>query len=192
MECGPTVLTRSDDGNDLQGVVAMIRVCTDRDLSAIHAIINASAQAYRGVIPCDCWREPYMSFESLAREIDDGVIFWGLERTGELLGVMGIQDRTTVTLIRHAYVSPRERRNGIGTELLRHLSLLSDAPFLVGTWGDASWAIDFYRKNGYHLLAREEKDRLLERFWSVPARQARASVVLADTRWLEMSAANSK
>ena len=82
----------------------MIRECTDSDLNSIFEIINDAAQAYKGVIPNDCWSEPYMPFEELRHEIEDGVVFWGLERDGQLLGVMGIQDRGDVTLIRHAYV----------------------------------------------------------------------------------------
>lgn len=56
----------------------MIRRCDDRDLEPIWNIINDAAQAYKGIIPADRCTEPYMSKQGLAREIDEGVVFWGL------------------------------------------------------------------------------------------------------------------
>ena len=161
----------------------MIRECTDSDLNSIFEIINDAAQAYKGVIPNDCWSEPYMPFEELRHEIEDGVVFWGLERDGQLLGVMGIQDRGDVTLIRHAYVRARGQKQGIGTRLLRRLEGMAEKPLLVGTWADALWAISFYEKNGYTLVSEEEKYRLLRKYWSIPERQVETSVVLADEKW---------
>ena len=161
----------------------MIRACTDRDLPVICAIVNDAAQAYRGAIPEDRWHEPYMPLAELRGEIAAGVRFWGWEEGGELAGVMGIQDRGEVDLIRHAYVKTRHRRRGAGTELLRHIESLSAKPILIGTWAAAGWAIRFYEKHGYHVLSRAETEPLLRRYWSVPERQIATSVVLASARW---------
>jgi GNAT superfamily N-acetyltransferase len=157
----------------------MIRQCSESDFNAIFEIINDAAAAYKGVIPDDRWHEPYMPVEEIRQAIEDGVVFWGHEHEGRMAGVMGIQDKGDVALIRHAYVYTRLRRQGIGTKLLRHLEGLTDKPILVGTWKTAEWAISFYRKNGYTLVADKEKDRLLCRYWSIPERQVETSVVLA-------------
>ncbi len=157
----------------------MIRRCTDQDDDAILAIVNDAAEAYRGIIPADRWHEPYMPAAELREELADGVEFWGWEEDGELAGVMGIQDRGDVTLIRHAYVRTTCRRGGIGTALLRHLETLTDRPILIGTWATAAWAIRFYEKNGYRMVTPEEKSRLLRRYWRIPERQVETSVVLA-------------
>jgi len=161
----------------------MIRRCGDADIAALYEIINDAAQAYRGVIPPDRWHEPYMPLEALRRELAEGVEFWGEEADGVLQGVMGIQHRGEVDLIRHAYVRTHGRRQGIGTRLLAHLVASAHKPLLVGTWADARWAVRFYEKNGFRLLAREETERLLRRFWNVPARQIETSVVLASPAW---------
>lgn len=160
-----------------------IRACGPADVTAIFAIVNDAAQAYRGVIPADCWHEPYMPLEELQREIGDGVAFWAYESAGEIVGVMGIQDRGDVTLIRHAYVRTAHRRKGIGEELLRHLEATTTKPILIGTWSAATWAIRFYEKNGYRLLSRTEIEQLLRKYWSIPERQIQTSVVLANARW---------
>lgn len=157
----------------------MIRPCTDADFDAIHAIINDAAIAYRGVIPADCWHEPYMSREALASEIGNGVRFWGWEEAGELAGVMGIQDVKDVTLIRHAYVRTARRGEGIGGNLLHHLQTLTQRPLLVGTWATASWAIAFYEKHGFRLVPEPQKTELLKKYWTIPDRQIETSVVLA-------------
>jgi len=157
----------------------MIRECSGDDLAAIYEIINDAAQAYRGVIPEDRWQEPYMPMDELRAELRDGVRFWGYEADGELRGVMGVQDRNVVTLIRHAYVRTGVRNRGIGTALLRRLEALSDKPILIGTWAAAGWAIRFYQNNGYRLLTSEQTERLLRRYWNIPRRQIETSVVLA-------------
>jgi GNAT superfamily N-acetyltransferase len=161
----------------------MIRKCTEHDLSVIYEIINDAAQAYKGVIPVDRWHEPYMPIEDLMREIDDGVEFWGYEESGSLMGVMGLQDRGDVHLIRHAYVYTRSQNRGIATKLLRHLERMTDKPILIGTWADATWAIRFYEKNGYRPLSRSETERLLKKYWKIPERQVATSVVLANLKW---------
>jgi N-acetylglutamate synthase-like GNAT family acetyltransferase len=159
----------------------MIRKCDENDFEAIWEIINDGAQAYNGVIPRGRWRKPYMSQDELRHEIRDGVQFWGFEEDGVLTGVMGIQPVRHVTLIRHAYVRTQRQKAGIGTRLLAHLRTLASGPVLVGTWADASWAIQFYQKHGFRLVApREEKNALLKRYWTVPDEQAAVSVVLVD------------
>jgi N-acetylglutamate synthase-like GNAT family acetyltransferase len=158
----------------------MIRKCIASDYNTILAIINDAAQAYRGIIPEDRWNEPYMSFEELGAEIEDGIVFWAMERDRQLLGVMGIQDKGELTLIRHAYVLSRAQKMGIGTRLLKNLQSMTDKPILIGTWAAASWSISFYEKNGYSLVPEQEKNRLLRKYWSIPERQVETSVVLAN------------
>lgn len=161
----------------------MIRECTESDFTTMLQIINDAAQAYKGVIPNDCWNEPYMSSDELRIEIEDGVIFWGMEQDGQLIGIMGIQDKGVLTLIRHAYILTRAQKLGIGTRLLQHLENITEKPILIGTWAAASWAISFYEKNGYTVVSAEEKNRLLQKYWSIPERQIETSVVLANQRW---------
>jgi len=165
----------------------MIRKCTDSDFEMILEIINEAAQAYKGVIPVDRWHEPYMSREELKHEIEDQVCFWGFEEEDALVGVMGIQDKGDVTLIRHAYVRSNKKKQGIGTRLLCFLESTTEKPILIGTWADATWAIAFYKKNGYRLLPEEEKNRLLSKYWTIPKRQVVTSVVLANKRWMSPS-----
>ena len=160
-----------------------IRPCRAADVPALFAIINDAAHAYKGIIPADRWQAPYMPREELETEIAAGIAFWGAERDGQLLGVMGIQDRGDVTLIRHAYVRTAERRQGIGEALLRHLETLTAKPILIGTWSAATWAIAFYEKHGYRALSRPDIERLLRRYWRIPERQVETSVVLANARW---------
>ena len=164
----------------------MIRPCKLGDFEAIYEIVNDAAVAYKGVIPADRWHEPYMPREKLQHEIDAGVRFWGYEEgtdeteSGTLIGVMGIQDVQDVTLIRHAYVRTARRGQGIGGKLLSHLRTLTERPILIGTWAAASWAIRFYEKHGFRLVSREEKNRLLAKYWSIPRRQVETSVVLVE------------
>jgi N-acetylglutamate synthase-like GNAT family acetyltransferase len=161
----------------------MIRQCTDSDFEAIYEIINDAAQAYKGVIPEDRWHEPYISRIQLRREMEEGARFWGVEEERVLVGVMGIQDKGDVCLIRHAYIKTIRRKEGIGTRLLRHLESMTEKPILIGTWADATWAIRFYQKNGYRLLSEAEKNDLLRKYWNIPGRQVQTSVVLADRKW---------
>lgn len=160
----------------------MIRRCSDRDIEELYEVINDAAQAYKGVIPEACWHEPYMTLEALEQEIRDEVVFWCYEKNGVLLGVMGIQDRGPVTLMRHAYVRTASRNHGIGTVLLAHLEQLTSKPVLIGTWESAVWAVRFYEKNGYERLSRSQTDALLRKYWRLPDLQISTSVVLADTK----------
>jgi N-acetylglutamate synthase-like GNAT family acetyltransferase len=161
----------------------IIRKSVDADFPAMLAIVNDAARAYRGVIPKDRWREPYMPPHELEKEIADGVVFWVAEEDGRVAGVMGIQDKGDVALVRHAYVAPGTQRSGVGTQLLRHVEGLVDKPILIGTWAAASWAIQFYERNGFSVVPPDDKDRLLRTYWSIPARQIETSVVLANARW---------
>jgi N-acetylglutamate synthase-like GNAT family acetyltransferase len=161
----------------------MIRRCEKGDSGRIWEIINDGAQAYKGVIPADQWTEPYMSREEMQGEIEDGVVFWGFEDGGELVGVMGIQKVQDVTLIRHAYVKSEWQKRGIGAQLLTHLRRLTEDPILIGTWADAVWAIRFYEKDGFRMVGLAEKDRLLKKYWKISERQRETSVVLADSKW---------
>jgi N-acetylglutamate synthase-like GNAT family acetyltransferase len=163
----------------------MIRKSVDDDFAAMLAIINNAARAYRGVIPADRWHEPYMPADELSKEIASGVVFWVAEQEERLAGLMGIQDKGDIALVRHAYVAPDTQKSGVGTTLLRHVQSLTDKPILIGTWAAAAWAIEFYRRNGFTLVSTAQKDHLLQKYWSIPVRQIETSVVLADRRWME-------
>jgi len=154
----------------------MIRQLSHKDTDATCEIINQAAHAYRGVIPNDCYHEPYMPSQELRREMES-MIFFGWEEEGQLVGVMGFQPVQGVTLIRHAYVLPNYQRKGIGARLLTHLKQITKTNcLLVGTWSDSNWAIDFYQKHGFKLMPN--KDELLTRYWNIPQRQVQTSVVL--------------
>ncbi len=160
-----------------------IRPATPADTAEIFAIINDGALKYRGVIPEDRWHDPYMPMSELEREISAGVQFWIAEDGGRVAGVMGMQDKGAVALVRHAYVASSTQRKGIGTALLHRVQALTPKPILIGTWADATWAIDFYLRNGFAVVSHDDKERLLRAFWSIPSRQVETSVVLADANW---------
>ena len=154
----------------------MIRECQLDDMNRIHFIINEAARAYEGVIPGDCYHQPYMPMDELKREMKR-MTFFGWEASGELVGLMGFEPVKDTTLIRHAYILSQWQRQGIGSKLLNHLEGLVTTPrLLVGTWADAHWAITFYKKHGFSLLP--DKDELLKTYWDVPQRQVETSVVL--------------
>jgi GNAT superfamily N-acetyltransferase len=155
-----------------------IRRCDPADHAEIHAIINAAAEAYRGVIPADRWHEPYMPADALASELADGVTFSGCVAQGRLIGVMGVQHRLNVDLIRHAYVLPEWQGHGIGARLLEHLCRDAERPILIGTWKAANWAIRFYERHGFVRVHDRDVAPLLDTYWHVPARQIATSVVL--------------
>ena len=161
----------------------MITKSRTSDFKQIYEIINDAASAYKGIIPEDGWHEPYMSELELQNQIDRGVEFWCYSDNDEILGVMGIQDKSEVALIRHAYVKTTARNKGIGSKLLQHLSQLTKKPILIGTWADAIWAINFYKKHGFRLVSFTEKERLLRKYWMISLRQIETSVVLASPNW---------
>lgn len=161
----------------------MIQTLLPSDFDAILKVINDAAQAYKGVIPGDRWKKPYMSTEELKEEIEAGVRFFVRVEDNHLLGVAGIQSVKDTTLIRHTYVATKYQRKGIGSSLLKHLIGLAETPeILVGTWADATWAIRFYEKHGFELVLPEEKDKLLRTYWNIPHRQIETSVVLRFTK----------
>ena len=170
-------------GRGRLAAMSNIRPCGERDLTTILDIINSAAEAaYRGVIPPDRWHEPYMPAVECSRDIAAGVEFWGLEREGALIGVMGIQRMRDVDLIRHAYVRPDRQRLGVGAALLDFLRSQSSRRMLVGTWAAAHWAIDFYRRHGFEMVPADIKTELLKTYWTIPERQIESSVVLANPR----------
>jgi GNAT superfamily N-acetyltransferase len=156
----------------------VIGPCGPGDIAAIEAIINDAAHAYRGAIPPDRWHDPYMSRATLEAEIAAGVEFWGWRDAAGLVGVMGTQDVRDATLIRHAYVRTRQQRSGIGGALMKALIPRARGRLMVGTWAAAHWAIAFYQRHGFRLVSPEEKDRLLDAYWTIPSRQRESSVVL--------------
>ena len=161
----------------------MIRKAAHEDFEDIFNIINDAATAYKGVIPPDRWHEPYITKEELKGQIDDGVRFFCYVANNEIIGVMGIQDKAHVELIRHAYVRTKQRQKGIGTRLLQELIKDSKKPILIGTWKAADWAIRFYEKHGFCLVEEEERNRLLKKYWAIPDRQVETSVVLVDQKY---------
>jgi GNAT superfamily N-acetyltransferase len=161
----------------------MILKCEQSDFTDILDIINDGASAYKGTIPADLWHDPYMSETELELQIQEGVEFWKFLHGGKVTGVMGIQDRGDVTLIRHAYVRTSEQGKGIGAKLLTHLYTIAPTPVLIGTWKDASWAIRFYEKHGFRLLKNEATVEQLRKYWKISNRQIETSVVLASADW---------
>jgi N-acetylglutamate synthase-like GNAT family acetyltransferase len=161
----------------------MIRKGTEEDFEEIFNIINDAAMAYKGVIPPDRWHEPYMTKGELQGQIEDGVRFSCYVDDHEIIGVMGIQDKADVRLIRHAYVRTRQRNKGIGALLLQELIKDSTKPILIGTWKAAAWAIRFYQKHGFCLVDEDEKNRLLRKYWTIPEPQVETSVVLVDEKY---------
>jgi GNAT superfamily N-acetyltransferase len=161
-------------------MMTSIRPCLEEDRAAILAIVNAAAEAYRGVIPADRWHEPYMPQDEFDSEIAAGVVFWGYEEDGRLAGVMGLQPLRDVDLIRHAYVLPGRQGRGIGGALLAQLQRMSGRRILVGTWQAAGWAIRFYERHGFRQVSPAQKTVLLKTYWNIPERQIETSVVLAN------------
>ncbi len=158
-----------------------IQSCTPTDFARILEIINLAAEAYRGVIPDECFHDPYMPANELTSEIAAGISFSGCWNGDQLVGVMGIQDVEDVTLIRHAYVDPKAQRSGVGAALLSHLRDQTGRPILIGTWKAAVWATGFYCQNGFTLVKDELIKPLLKRYWTVPEAQIVNSCVLVES-----------
>ena len=157
----------------------MISEYKKTDTSKILNIVNDASIKYKGVIPDDCWKEPYMSEQELIDEFSDGVRIYGYNHNNELIGVIGIQEVKDVVLIRHAYTLSSYQGKGAGSALLEYLLKKNlNSRLLVGTWKDATWAIRFYEKFGFILHAKEEKTLLLKKYWKIPSKQIENSVVL--------------
>jgi GNAT superfamily N-acetyltransferase len=157
----------------------MITECTKSDISNILYVINDAALKYKGIIPNNCWHEPYMSEQELIIEFTNGVRMFGYNKNNKLVGVMGIQKLKDVTLIRHAYTLTHYQGIGIGKSLLQYLFEINHYTcLLVGTWKDATWAIRFYEKFGFVLHTKKQTVQLLKKYWKISLNQIENSVVL--------------
>ena len=157
----------------------MITECTKKNISNILYVINDASLKYKGIIPNDCWHEPYMTKQKLISEFTNGVRMFGYNKDNTLVGVMGIQELKDVTLIRHAYILTRYQGIGIGKSLLQNLFKINkNSCLLVGTWRDATWAIQFYEKFGFLLHTKKQTAQLLKKYWNLPSKQIENSVVL--------------
>ena len=99
----------------------MINKYTKRDISKILHVINDASLKYKGIIPDNCWSEPYMSKQELIDEFNDGVRMYGYHHNNTLIGVIGIQKVKDVILIRHAYTLTSYQSKGAGSALLQYL-----------------------------------------------------------------------
>ena len=157
----------------------MISEYKKTDTSKILYIINDASSKYKGMIPDDCWHEPYMSEQKLIDEFNDGVRMYGYDLNNKLIGVIGIQEIKDVILIRHAYTLTSYQSKGVGSALLEYLLKKNhNSRLLVGTWKNATWAIQFYEKFGFILHAKEQSTLLLKKYWKKPSKQIENSVVL--------------
>ena len=157
----------------------MIRKYTKIDSSKILHIINDAAKKYKGIIPDDCWHEPYMSEQELIDEFNDEVRMYGYHDNNKLIGVIGIQEVQDIILIRHAYTLTSYQSKGMGSAMLEYLLKKSkNSRLLVGTWKNATWAIRFYEKFGFVVHAKEQSTLLLKKYWKIPPKQIKNSVVL--------------
>ena len=157
----------------------MISEYKKTDTSKILYIINDASLKYKDVIPDDCWNEPYMSEQELIGEFNDGVGMYGYHYNNTLIGVIGIQEMKDVILIRHAYTLSSYQGKGVGSALLEYLLKKNkNSRLLVGTWKNATWAIQFYKKFDFILHTKEETTLLLKKYWNIPTKQIENSVVL--------------
>jgi GNAT superfamily N-acetyltransferase len=157
----------------------MIREYKKIDTSKILYIINDASLKYKDIIPKDCWHEPYMSERELTNEFNKGVRMYGYLDKKQLIGVIGIQKVKEVILIRHAYTLTSHQGKGVGSTLLEYLlNKNKNFRLLVGTWKNAKWAIRFYKKFGFILHSEDETNLLLKKYWEIPSKQIKNSVVL--------------
>ena len=157
----------------------MISKYKKSDTSKILHVINDASLRYKGVIPDDCWHEPYMSKHELIDEFNDEVRMYGYHDNNKLIGVIGIQEVQDIILIRHAYTLTSYQNKGTGSAMLKYLLKKSqNSRLLVGTWKNATWAIRFYEKFGFVVHAKEQSTLLLKKYWKIPSKQIKNSVVL--------------
>ena len=157
----------------------MIKEYKKSDSSKILYVINDAAIRYKAIIPDNCWHEPYMSEQELVNEFNAELRMYGYHRNNKLIGVIGIQEVKDVILIRHAYTLTSHQGKGMGSALLEYLLIKNqNSHLLVGTWRHATWAIRFYEKFGFILHAKEQSTLLLKKYWEIPSKQIKNSVVL--------------
>ena len=157
----------------------MISEYKKTDTSKILHIINEASLKYKGIIPDNCWKEPYMSKQELISEFNDGVRMYGYHHNNTLIGVIGVQEVKDVILIRHAYTLTSYQNKGAGSALLEYLLKKNqNSRLLIGTWKNAEWAIRFYEKFGFIMHAKEQSNLLLKKYWKISSKQIKNSVVL--------------
>ena len=157
----------------------MISEYTKSDISKILHVINDASLRYKGVIPDNCWREPYMLEQELIDEFSNKVRVFGYHHNNKLTGVIGVQKVKDVILIRHAYTLTTYQGKGTGSALLEYLLKKNrNYRLLVGTWRNATWAIKFYEKFGFILHVKEQSTLLLKKYWKITSKQIKNSVVL--------------
>ena len=157
----------------------MISEYKKSDISKILHVINDAALRYKGIIPDDCWHEPYMSEQELIKEFSYGVRIFGYHLNNNLIGVIGIQEVKDVVLIRHAYTLTSYQNKGAGSALLEYLLKKNQkSRLLVGTWKNATWAIRFYEKFGFILHTKDQSILLLKKYWQITTEQMKNSIVL--------------
>ena len=157
----------------------MIREYKKNEVHKILEVINDASLKYKGVIPDNCWHEPYMPEQELIGEISDGVHMFGYNHNNKLISVIGVQEVKDVILIRHAYTLTSYQGKGIGSTLLDYLLKKNqNSRLLVGTWRKAEWAIRFYKKFNFIIQSKNQSAILLKKYWKIPLKQINNSVVL--------------
>jgi len=158
---------------------SMISEYTKSDIFKILHVINDASLKYKGVIPDNCWQEPYMSEQELIDEFNNKVHMFGYHKNNKLIGVIGVQEVKDVILIRHAYTLSSHQGKGVGSALLEYLLKKNkNSRLLVGTWRNATWAIRFYEKFGFITHSKDETNLLLKKYWKIPSKQIDNSIVL--------------
>ena len=146
----------------------MISEYTKSDISKILHVINDASLKYKGVIPDNCWQEPYMSEQELIDEFNNKVHMFGYHKNNKLIGVIGVQEVKDVILIRHTYTLSLHQGKGVGSALLEYLLKRNkNSRLLVGTWKNATWAIRFYEKFGFIIKTKEQSTLLLRQYWKI-------------------------
>ena len=157
----------------------MIREYKKTDASKILYIINDASLKYKDVIPDNCWNEPYMSEQELINEFNYGVRIYAYHHNNAPIGVIGVQEMKDVILIRHAYTLSSYQGKRVGSALMEYLLKKNkNSRLLVGTWKNATWAIQFYRKFDFILQTKKQSSLLLKKYWNIPTKQIKNSVVL--------------
>jgi hypothetical protein len=118
----------------------------------------------------------------LTATVATGLAAYGEQGNGPLAAVM-VSDANAVGRdeIARSSAGPRaleQKHRMLATP--SHLRQLSMRRMLIGTWEAADWAIRFYTRHGFELVAAERKTVLLKTYWNVPDRQIEVSVVLAN------------